>query len=383
MDIQKQKRIKVINKKMILSIIIVFSIMCLILYLMYGRNHSVSSDHVQLQKTDTNTYKSGYTDSEYIKEQRQEYSHKQEKNASKMGYAYLSTLGSVNAIKVKSTPSPKVVSAYDWQKKQEHKKIKPKKVIVKKENHDSGIHLSDAFNKELAQEMKEDKKQVSSSIHFTNLSKPIYAATLSVSHNKVISYGSITAGTTLYGTLDNKINTDFKDNPAVATIKIGKFAGAKLIGKVGNNTEWVTGVSVIFSKMIFKGLEFPIKAIATNADYQPNLYDDVNNHWFQRIGGLVAGASLGAAKGAAKPYMNANQPAIIIPNSGASQTLYTQPDFKQVAFSASGGAASSMSSELEPTLKRMWNRPATVTVNAGHAIGLLFVNSVSLEKNIK
>jgi len=382
----KTKNIRVINKKLVWCAVAVFAVIGVVLYLLYGRGTTVTQSSVDMSKTSTSIYKTKRADSKYILDTNESYNHKQELAAKKSGQSYLASMGSVNT--VKPTPKAQEVtkkdnpSPYDWMQKQDKKpapKPKPKSEVKK----DDGIELSKAFNDALKDALKEKKNNGNQQVSFTTVVSPDYISEALATKDQPVlaSFGSINAGTTLYGVIDNKINTDYKDTPAIATIKIGKYAGAKLIGKFGVNEKWVSGVTITFNKMIYKGFEFKVNAIATNADYQPNLYDDVNNHWFQRIGGLLAGAGLGAIKGAAKPYEGANQPTIIVSGGGQTQPIYTPPDGKQITYSAFGGAAGDMSGQLEPTFKAMWNRPATITVDTGHAIGILFVETASLKES--
>ena len=263
----------------------------------------------------------------------------------------------------------------------------PKKTQEKKNNTDS-IELSAAFKTALGDLLKDNNKltydqQKIQTVTVTTAdyySQSMKAISKPVKDNTPVK--KINAGTTLYALIVNTVNSDFKNTPVVAKIEVGEYRGAYLLGKFATDNQWAKGISITFTKFIYHDQEFSINAIATNADYQPNLYEDIDNHWFQRIGGSLVGSALGGVKGIAKQYEGTNQN-VILTDGGASTQYGAKPDSEQLAIGFAGGGAGDFSDQLDPRFKNMWNRPSTVTVNAGHAIGVLFTATVELSKQSK
>jgi type IV secretory pathway VirB10-like protein len=381
---KKIKRGTIFNKKMLTGSVIAALVVGTTYYFASGSG-SKSTSNVQMSKATTQDKKTGIVESGLIKAENEDYHRTQEQKAKEEGNSYLAEVGAVNTVIPQPVPKTKIDvkdnTAYDWQKerKKSQKKPQPK---TEKPQPNSKFELSADFLAALNDDDK-DKKTKVQTVSFNTIVAPDnlsdFAAPRNLKNDAPI-IGKIMAGTTIYGVVKNKINSDFAETPVVAEVSFGQYKGAVVVGKFTDGNEWVTGLFIKFDKMIYKGFEFKINAIATNADYKPNLYDDVDNHWFMRIGGLVAGAGLGAVKGAAEPYSGANRPNIIVPVGGEAIDVYTPPDSTQVMYSAAGGAATDISAQLQPVFTNLWNRPATVTVDVGHGIGILFVQSKTLQE---
>jgi type IV secretory pathway VirB10-like protein len=381
----KKKREFIINKKLLIASVMTLALLiAIIVYASWTSSKNTSDVH--LTNPSTQGTRTPIADSALLKTKNETYISTQERKAKEAGKSFLGSMGSVNTITKPKTEIKQLnandTTAYDFlaERKKRQQKEAPKKEVSKKVESDK-LELSPAFLTKLDADMKDDKNK-GQNIAFNTVVAPddIDDFTESRENSEAPLLGKIMAGTTIYGIIKNKINTDFKDAPVAAEVSIGKYRNATIIGKFASNDQWVTGVFIQFNKMIYKGFEFKIDAIATNADYEPSLYDDVDNHWGMRIGGLLAGAGLGAVKGAAEPYSGANKPTVIISGGGETNDLYTPPDGKQVAFSAVGGAATDISSQLQPVFTNLWNRPATVTVKAGHGIGILFTATSELRE---
>lgn len=384
MSVSRNKKHRVINKKMLVAGLGALSILVAI-YLLFSYSGSDSKSSVHLVKAATRSENVGATESEYILNQNEDYRKHQEKLAQKTGNSYMAEMGSVNPISIKKPPLVKIdakdSTTYDYKKElaKRQKKAEPK---TQTEVKTQKVSLSPEFEKYLDESDKDNKKNKIQRIGFETVVKPDEISDFSAPEQAKDgqSVQKILAGTTLYGVLKNKINSDFKDTPVVAEVTFGGYRGATFVGKFSDGNKWVSGVSIKFTKMIYKGFEFSVNAIATNADYQPELYDDIDNHWFMRIGGLVAGAGLGAVEGAASPYIGANRPTVIVSGGGETNSIYTPPDTQQVLFSAAGGAAAGVAKQLAPVFTELWNRPPTVTVDIGHGIGIMFTQTLEMKE---
>ncbi|MBK2124442.1 DotG/IcmE/VirB10 family protein [Fangia hongkongensis] len=389
MKSKHNQRVKARNWQFTLSFILaVLMIILAVFAYMYFSSDKNIGDFTTINSRAQQS-QSDYVNSAYVKNNREEFEQKQAAMAAKEGRSHI-VIGSINAIEPTKKQPPRVMDAYKKpesfserlkqrnQQQKQHNHMSND--VQKKEDGDGTVELSKAFKDALKNISSEDKQTLDQ-----QKTQPITVTTAdyySTSMKAIIKppventpIQKILAGTTLYALIVNTVNSDFKNTPVVAKIEIGMYRGAYLLGQFATDNEWAKGISITFNKMIYKSQEYAISAIATNADYQPNLYDDIDNHWFQRIGGSIVGSFLGGVKGLAKQYEGTNQNVILTEGGGSTQ-YGSKPDSKQLAIGFAGGAAGDLSSQLEPTFKAMWNRPSTVTVNAGHAIGVLFTNTV-------
>ncbi len=390
MRARHNKHVKTKNWQLLssLALVITVSIAAILLYLYLSNN--TDADNFSSIESRAQNAQSDYVESGYVKSNHEQFEQKQAAEAARQGRSHI-PIGSINDIQAVKPKPPKAIDAYQApvdgfsqrlkERNQRQKEEQKPEVFASSSPELKPVQLSQSFKdalKSLSQQQSPAYDQqkiqavtVTTADYYTEAMQAIQKPKRRVLTEKII------AGTTLYAIIVNRMNSDFPSTPVVAKIEVGKYRGAYLIGKFSTDNQWVSGVSITFDKLVYQEQEFAINALATNADYQPNLYDDINNHWFQRIGGLIVGSGLGGVKGLAKQYDGSNQN-IILTDGGGSTQYGSKPDGKQLAIGFAGGAASDLSGQLEPTFKSLWNRPSTVTVNAGHAIGVLFVSTVDL-----
>lgn len=312
------------------------------------------------------------------------YAHKkyesdQEKHAFDNHNSYMGSVGSIQPLNPIDQNQVKPV-AYSYKDSLKHKQepkvtklkpqaLPPKAPAPKAESYQLSSAFAEALN-DPSKYLGKDKTVKSSGFITVTTLKEQQKITQSYTPETASSQdiiAKIMAGSLYYGILISSVDSDIKSD-VVATIESGKYRNAKLLGKFTMDNEWVNGVTIEFNQMIWKGLRTTVHAVAVNNHYSPSLADDVDHHWFMRIGGLVTASFV---KGYATPYANSNQP-IIVPTGGSSQqqTYYTPPSAKQAAMTGFGEVGKS----FEPIFKNLWNRPTTITVDSGHGVGILFLS---------
>ncbi|GGF92582.1 MULTISPECIES: DotG/IcmE/VirB10 family protein [Cysteiniphilum] len=388
MNMKEEKVHKVRNTKLLISIAVGVVIVSLAGYKLFlSASESSSSVGVSINTSfDSGSNRSDLVNSSLIRQKHEAYEEAKEKQARDDNTSFISTVGSINPIK-QSQPLTKPKQDYDYQsalKARQKKEDNTDSVASKTKTQSNDIQISDAFEKAIKAyglDKLELSTHTANASGYKTVTPPEYTGRLltqAVTSMTQSILGQIDAGTTLYGVIINQINSDF-ETPVIAEIQMGKYRGAKVFGKFTVRDKWIDGISIEFNKMIWKGITFTIHAIAVNADYLPNLYDDIDHHYLQRFSGLIAGATFGAIQGAAQPYQGKNTPTVIVGSSGSQTQIYTPPDAKQIAFSAAGGAATSIAGQLQPVFTSLWDRPTTVTVNRGHGIGILFTETSEIK----
>lgn len=180
----------------------------------------------------------------------------------------------------------------------------------------------------------------------------------------------IKAGTILFAVLDTAVDSDYPDTPVMATIVQGDFKGAKLLGKL-SLAQSQDKVSLNFNLM--NRDDWPkaktVNAFAIDPDTARTVMaSSADYHYFERYGSLFASSFLsGYASG--------------IQSSGSTSTT-------GVFGSSTSNPALSPGNKLAVGLGQVgtaWsnaiagyvNTPTTVKVNAGVALGILFMADVT------
>lgn len=386
MRMQQEKTHKVRNNRLITAIVLGACIVGVAGYKLFlstddaGQNHGVNFN----TGLDSGANQIDRVNSPLIRQTHQRYEQQKEKNAREQNTSFISTVGSINPIKKSDRQLIHPETNFDYQSALKQRQTRHVADIDNKPqmNKSADEKISTAFSTaigELNQSQQNHYRATASGYQtitpVSQTQSSVYRDIPETTHTVI---GQIDAGTTLYGVIENAINSDFK-TPVIADIQMGKYRGAKVFGKFTVRDQWVDGISIEFNKMIWRGITFTIQAIAINADYLPNLYDDIDHHYLQRFGGLIAGATFGAIQGAAQPYQGKNTPTVIVGSSGSQTQIYTPPDGKQIAYSAAGGAATNISGQLQPAFTNLWNRPTTVSIDRGHGIGILFTETAEIK----
>lgn len=179
------------------------------------------------------------------------------------------------------------------------------------------------------------------------------------------------AGDVFYAVLDTAVNTD-EMSPIFATIVQGELKGAKILGKVEvpqNSQKAILKFNVI--SIPGEPTSRAIDAVAIDPDTKRTaLASDVDNHYLLRYGTLFASSFL-SGFGDALMKGGQNQQVIASP-SGAivQQSAYSTAQLVQMGIGNVGKTtASNMTSVV--------NRPATITINAGVGLGILFMSDLA------
>lgn len=182
------------------------------------------------------------------------------------------------------------------------------------------------------------------------------------------------AGTILNAILETSVNSD-EPGPILAKVVSGPLKGTKLIGSIQNVGEKVI---LQFSTANMPSLSSSVKISAVAID--PNttrtaLASDVDHHYFQRYGILLASSFL---SGWAQAIQQNNQTTTISPITGA---VITTPNGNLTSRDINRQALGNVGTELaQDTKQRNQNLQPTVTVNSGIAIGIFLVEDFVTNK---
>ncbi len=179
----------------------------------------------------------------------------------------------------------------------------------------------------------------------------------------------IKAGTLAYAVLDTGVNSDYPDTPVMATIVQGPLKGAKLIGKLTFAKEQ-DKVSLNFTQMNKE--EWPVtrsvSAFAVDPDTARTvLASHVDYHYLERYGAIMATSFL---SGYSSAITQAGQS-----TTGIFGTSATHPALSPGNKIAVG--LGQIGTNLSTMLQSKINKPATVQVNSGVGLGILFVSDVA------
>lgn len=187
------------------------------------------------------------------------------------------------------------------------------------------------------------------------------------------------AGDTCYAELDTAVNTD-EPSPVTATImQCGELDQAKLVGKIeagqGNGQNYAQKSVLHFTSINVPGQpsSLPVDAYAMDESTRRTaLASDVDNHYFMRYGSLFASSFL-AGFGDALLKGGQNQQ-LISTTTGAivQQQAY---DTKQLVLAGVGNIGKQAGSNMGS----VFNRPATIKIDAGIGIGILFMSDLTLK----
>lgn len=186
------------------------------------------------------------------------------------------------------------------------------------------------------------------------------------------------AGDTCYAELDTAINTD-EPSPIMATIhQCGELDQSKLIGTIetNKNAQYSQSAVVHFTSINVPGqpTSLPIDAYAMNESTRRTaLASSVDNHYFLRYGSLFASAFL---SGFGDALMKGGQKQqLVITSNGSAAIQQDAYDTKQMVLAGAGNVGKQMAS----TMGSVFNRPATISVDAPIGIGILFMSDLTLK----
>ncbi len=186
----------------------------------------------------------------------------------------------------------------------------------------------------------------------------------------------IKAGDIIFAVLDTQVNSD-EPGPVMATLVLGPYKGAKLLGSLGNaktlpGTNGAESLILRFSVMSFKGFSrsIGISAVAIDPDTaRTALASDVDHHYMLRYGSLFASSFLeGYGNAASQAGSSTTQNP-----DGSNFTQYPDASPKREVASGFGQVGTSWGQQIG----QIFQRPNTITVDAGTGVGILFLTDVS------
>lgn len=179
----------------------------------------------------------------------------------------------------------------------------------------------------------------------------------------------IKAGTILFAVLSTAVNSDYPDTPVMATIVSGKLKGAKLLGKLSLATGQ-DRLSLNFNLMDMndwistKG----INAFAIDPDTARTvLATDVDHHYLKRYGAMMGSAFVSG-------YANAINTSGSTSTSSVSGITNTHPPYSAQDKLITG--IGQVGTTLGTVVQSYVNTPATVKIDSGVGIGILFMSDV-------
>ncbi len=203
------------------------------------------------------------------------------------------------------------------------------------------------------------------------------AGTINGANNSVASNNAraieepplIKSGTILFGVLDTAVNSDYPDTPVLVTIVQGPYKGATLIGKL-SLAQGQDRVSLNFEQMNRDSWTRAkkISAYAIDPDTARTVMaSNVDYHYFKRYGALFASSFL---SGYASAIQNAGTTATVF--GGTSSTYPALSPGNRIAV-----GLGQVGTELGNAVKTYFDTPATVRINSGVGLGILFVGDVT------
>jgi uncharacterized protein YutE (UPF0331/DUF86 family) len=180
----------------------------------------------------------------------------------------------------------------------------------------------------------------------------------------------IKAGTILFAVLTTAVDSDYPDTPVMATIVSGEFKGCTLMGKLAL-AQGQNKVSLNFSLMNSDDWTKTknVTAFAIDPDTARTvLASSVNNHYMLRYGTMFASSFVTG-------YANGISQSGSTTSSGIFGTTNTHPQLspgEKIAV-----ALGQVGTTFGAALANYVNTPATVKVNSGVGLGILFMADVT------
>lgn len=188
----------------------------------------------------------------------------------------------------------------------------------------------------------------------------------------------IKAGTILFASLNTSVDSD-QPGPVLATIVTGDFYNTRLLGSI-QQTQDVSGlnrpesVQLNFTTMSLpdKATTITINAVAIDPDTaRTALASDVDHHYMLRYGTMFASAFL---QGYGTAITQSGSTTTNFVSGGQTTQLQNLKPWEEVA-----AGFGQVGQQWGNQLNQIFNRPNTITVNAGTSMGILFLADVTLD----
>jgi hypothetical protein len=191
---------------------------------------------------------------------------------------------------------------------------------------------------------------------------------------------ALKAGEFTYGLTLTNVNTDMGRSEVVAIIGGGLFDGARIIGSYDQSNNYGENVALVFTKIQYKSqvITEGVNLVAfDNTTGLPAFVDQVDRHYLQRVGSLLAsGLAQGLIAGAEAKRSNTTTA-----GSTGGQTTATESATNAQTAAIVLGTAGTV---LQPRIDELAARPITIKVFPGKEMRLLSLENVYLpleEKN--
>ncbi|WP_119328491.1 TrbI/VirB10 family protein [Cysteiniphilum halobium] len=187
------------------------------------------------------------------------------------------------------------------------------------------------------------------------------------------------AGDILIAVIDTSVNSDQPNTPVLAHVVVGPYKHAKLLGSfVREEDKLVVRFNTLSIDSRAKSISINAYAIDQNTA-QTALASDVDHHYLLRYGSLFAASFL---QGFGTYFSNAQN---------NNRWCYTDPITRrevcqgsEVEMSARNAAYSGLGqigTALSSSMSKQFDKPPTVTLDQGSAIGVLIMQDVNPVKN--
>lgn len=196
--------------------------------------------------------------------------------------------------------------------------------------------------------------------------RAVEAGPLSIGQKPLIKEGSI-----LYAVLDTAVNSDYPNTPVMAQVVSGKFKGTTLLGKMQTSQNG-DRVTLVFTTMMNDAWD-QNKTISAYA-IDPNssridIASSVNNHYFSRYASVLASSFL---QGYGQSLQTTGT--LVVPTTTGTTEL-TNPAALTAQQRVIVGLGT-VGQNLSTAAMNNFNKPATVKVDPGVGLGILFTANV-------
>lgn len=179
------------------------------------------------------------------------------------------------------------------------------------------------------------------------------------------------AGDILVATIDTAVNSDQPNTPVMATIATGRFKNAKLLGSFTRvDDRVIIQFNTLSAKDLLQSVSINAYAIDQNTA-QTALATDVDHHYLLRYGSLFAASFLQGFG----TYFDRKQQIIIFERSDRDVDLQNSASLstRNAAYAGLGQIGTALSNAMA----KQFNRPPTVTLDQGTAVGILIMSDVT------
>lgn len=195
----------------------------------------------------------------------------------------------------------------------------------------------------------------------------------------------VQAGDILFAVVETAVNSDFGESPVLARVVGGQLKGARVIGKFRQiSNAYQKKLIIEFDRMNIEGEDksFAIKAFAIDPETSRTaIATGVDNHYLFRYGSLFASTFL---EGYASAVAESSGSTTTSTQSGIVAGLPTNTQQTTKVKPPTSGKEQFFEgiSEFGTALAEAWsenvNRPATITIDQGTGVGLLFIQDAKL-----